>query len=339
MPILLIDGVTYEVWTPASEDEFEQVVKEHAKDIFGEESIYLDIKHKLKSKSGIGSIPDGYALVLTDKPHWYIVEVELSSHPVFEHIVPQIARFASGIKNLSSQKEIVDVLHEEISRHEDLTAKIKSKTGSIEIHKFLSTLISKPSKLAIIIDKETEELQEAVWGLRLETEVVEFVTFVRKDTGISQHAHLFEPLEIPSLAPIPRFLQEVREQFAKRKPGVKCSKVSKHYCHIPIKEHEKIHMEWLFWGEHGLGVELHFERLSREDNLRLLKEMELIKTDLGRRVGEPLSFQFPWHKNWARIYALKEPIELTSELKEWAVETMVKFYEVFKPVLDEMDVE
>lgn len=339
MPILLIDGVTYEVWTPSNEDEFEQIVKEHAKDIFGEESIYLDIKHKLKSKSGIGSIPDGYALVLTDKPHWYVVEVELSSHPVFEHIVLQMSRFASGIKNPSSQKEIVDVLHEEISRHEDLIAKIKSKTGPVEIHKFLSTLIPQLPKLAIVIDKEAEELREAVEGLKLETEIVEFVTFVRKDAGISQHAHLLEPLE-PSLPnPIARFLQEVREQFVERKPRVKCSKVYKHYCYIPIKEHEKIHAEWLFWGEHRLGVELHFQRASREDNLRLLKETQSIKADLERRVGEPLSFQFPWHKKWARIYTLKEPIELTSELKEWAINTMVKFYEVFKPILDEMDVE
>jgi len=30
--MLLIDDVRYEEWTPASEDEFEQAVKEHAKD-------------------------------------------------------------------------------------------------------------------------------------------------------------------------------------------------------------------------------------------------------------------------------------------------------------------
>jgi hypothetical protein len=34
--MLLIEGVKYVEWTPTNEDEFEQVVKEHAKDIFGE---------------------------------------------------------------------------------------------------------------------------------------------------------------------------------------------------------------------------------------------------------------------------------------------------------------
>jgi hypothetical protein len=125
MSILLIDGVKYEEWRPASEGEFEQVVKEHAKDIFGEQSIYLDIKQKLRSKSGIGSIPDGYVIILGDEPHWHIIEVELASHPVFEHIVPQLVKFIGGIKNLSTQREIISVLHEEISKDKVLTEKIK----------------------------------------------------------------------------------------------------------------------------------------------------------------------------------------------------------------------
>ena len=91
--MLLIDGVKYEEWVPPSEDEFEQVVKEHAKDIFGEQSVYFDRKQKLKSLSGVGSIPDGYVITLGDSPQWHIVEVELSSHPLHDHIVSQVGRF------------------------------------------------------------------------------------------------------------------------------------------------------------------------------------------------------------------------------------------------------
>jgi hypothetical protein len=69
--MLLIDGVRYEEWTPATEDGFEQVIKEHANDIFGEQSIYLDLKQKLKSKAGIGSIPDGYVIAFGEQPHWH----------------------------------------------------------------------------------------------------------------------------------------------------------------------------------------------------------------------------------------------------------------------------
>ena len=193
MSILVIDGAKYEEWTPKTEDDFERLVKEHARDIFGEQSIYLDIKQKLRTKSGIGSIPDGYVIILGDEPHWHIIEVELSSHPVFEHIVPQLLKFTGGIKSLSTQKEITSVLHEEISKDEVLTEKIKSKIGSVEIYKFLSALISQLPRLTILIDRETEELDEAVEELKLETKVVEFQTLVREGGDFSQHAHLFEP--------------------------------------------------------------------------------------------------------------------------------------------------
>ncbi|MBO3757647.1 MAG: hypothetical protein JTT14_00865, partial [Candidatus Brockarchaeota archaeon] len=53
-----------------------------------------------------------------------------------------------------------------------------------------------------------------------------------------------------------------------------------------------------------------------------------------------LHFQYPWGKIWARIYQVrsydatnKEEVE---KVKEWAVETMVRFYNIFKPRLDEL---
>lgn len=38
--MLLIDGAKYEEWIPASEGDLKQIVKEHANDIFGDQSIY-----------------------------------------------------------------------------------------------------------------------------------------------------------------------------------------------------------------------------------------------------------------------------------------------------------
>ena len=45
--MLLMDGVKYQEWTPSSEREFERIVSEHASEIFGENSIYIDRKLKL----------------------------------------------------------------------------------------------------------------------------------------------------------------------------------------------------------------------------------------------------------------------------------------------------
>ncbi len=193
--MLLIDGVKYELWTPSSEDEFEQVVKEHTQDIFGEQSIYLDRKQKLKSLAGIGSIPDGYVIILGDSPHWHIVEVELSSHPLHEHIVSQVSRFITGTGNPSTQREIARAIYNEITRDGFLKLKVEQAIQSTEIYKFLSDLISEPPTLTIIIEKDTPGLREAISTLaHPQIKVVEFQTFAGEGLGLAVHAHLFEPL-------------------------------------------------------------------------------------------------------------------------------------------------
>jgi hypothetical protein len=192
--MLLIDGVKYDLWTPSTEDEFERVVKEHAQEIFGEESIYFDIKQKLKSGSGIGSIPDGYVIVFGDSPEWHIIEVELSSHPLYEHIVSQVSKFINGISNPNIQRGIVNAIDGELTRNFFLRWMLKKAVEPTEIYRFLSDLISKQPVLTIIIEKDTEELREALSTLRYpQIKVVEFQTFVREGAE-AVHAHLFEPL-------------------------------------------------------------------------------------------------------------------------------------------------
>jgi hypothetical protein len=193
--MLLIDGVKYELWTPPTEDEFERVVQEHAQDIFGEQAIYLDIKQKLKSGSGIGSIPDGYAILLGNLPQWHIIEVELSSHPLHEHIVSQVSRFINGISNLGRRTEIVNAIYSEISGNDFLKLKVKQAIGQVEVYKFLYDLISTSPILTVIIEKETEGLREAIATLaHPQIKVIEFQTFVREGVGLAVHVHLFEPL-------------------------------------------------------------------------------------------------------------------------------------------------
>ncbi len=194
--MLLIDGVKYEGWVPPNEDEFEQAVKEHAKDIFGKQSIYLDRKQKLKSLSGVGSIPDGYVITLGDSPQWHIVEVELSSHPLHDHIVSQVGRFISGINNHRARTEIIGAIYGEITRDSFLKLRVEQAIQSTEIYKFLADLVAEQPILTIIIEKDTEELREALSTLRYpQIKVVEFKTFTREGVeGLAVHAHLFEPL-------------------------------------------------------------------------------------------------------------------------------------------------
>jgi len=205
--MLLIDGVKYQEWTPKNEEEFERIVSGHALEIFGENSIYIDRKLKLQSLSGIGSIPDGYVIVFGDSPEWHIVEVELSSHPLYEHIISQIGKFINGISNPNIQRGIVNAIDGEITRDAFLRLRLRKAVEPTEIYRFLSDLISKPPILTIIIEKDTEELREALSTLRYpQIKVVEFRTFIREEVGLAVHAHLFGPLYKPVISIKPEFV-------------------------------------------------------------------------------------------------------------------------------------
>jgi len=190
--MLLIDGVRYEEWIPQgprAEDELEQMVKEHAQDIFGEDSIYLDKKQNLKSLAGVGSIPDGLVIMFGNMQEWHIVEVELSSHDPYRHIVPQVDRFLNGIDNRDTRNKIIEVLYGD----EFLKAKTRQVIGpGKDVHKFLADLIARAPTITIVIEKYTSQLREA---LRKYTQknVIEFQTFKRVGAE-AVHAHLFEPL-------------------------------------------------------------------------------------------------------------------------------------------------
>ena len=192
--MLLIDGVRYEEWEISNEDELEQMVIEHAQDIFGENSIYFDKKQKLKSLAGVGSIPDGLVIMFGSVPQWHIVEVELSSHDPYQHVVPQVDRFINAVENPNTRNKIVEALYGATVHDWVLGYKMRQAVGEHrDIHKFLSDLVSTLPTITIIIERNTEQLKEA---LRKYTQkrTVEFQTFTREGVGLPVHAHVFEPL-------------------------------------------------------------------------------------------------------------------------------------------------
>lgn len=191
--MLLIDGVKYELWKPANEDELEQIVNEHAQEIFGENSIYFYKKQRLNSLSGIGTIPDGIAIILGDSPQWHIVEIELSSHDPYQHIVPQVDRFINSVDNPNTRNKIIELLYSITINDWVLAYKVRQELKlDKDIHKFLSDVILKPPTITIIIEKNTEQVKEALKKYP-QKKVIEFQTFLRKDAK-TVHAHLFEPL-------------------------------------------------------------------------------------------------------------------------------------------------
>jgi len=193
--ILLIDGVKYKLWTPKDElNEFEPIVVEHITDILGSKNSIFFAKQKVRTPRGVGSIPDGFAIVLDNTPHWYVIEVELSCHSPYDHAEPQAKKFKKAIQNSETRKQLVDSMYNEVKGDIIKEKLIKDKISSGEIHKFLSDLITIENlTLLIVLEELNPEWKEAFDDFPIEVKISEFKTFEREN-ATNVHAHLFKPL-------------------------------------------------------------------------------------------------------------------------------------------------
>ena len=121
MDIIIKDGVKFTRHTFDMENQFEKVVFGQIKSIFGESAILFD-KQKIKTATGIGTIPDAF-VILPDKQKWYLIEVELSSHSVYQHMIPQISKFKSALDNASTRRTLTKYFDKSI---EDDLSKLAS---------------------------------------------------------------------------------------------------------------------------------------------------------------------------------------------------------------------
>lgn len=190
--MLLVEGEEFYPHQYATEEELEKLVEQNSKKIFGEDSLYLNLKSKIKSQSGIGSIPDGYVFTISKPYKWYIIEAELANHPIYEHIVSQLNKFIIGIKNLDSRRRLVRIFYEAIKADKAQENWLRGKIGSEEVYKFLTDMIDEAPSILVVIDENTPELEEALSEFTLPTKIIEFETYKNKND--EKPVYRFEPL-------------------------------------------------------------------------------------------------------------------------------------------------
>ena len=178
MEKLLQNNVVYDYYEYHSEKEFEQLVVEQANQIFGANSIYVDIKKRIGDS--IITIPDGYLIDFSfqSDPRLYIIENELSSHDPYKHIGSQLLKFAISYK--ASGRKIKAFLLEHIIQsgiQEKVEENLKH-TKYRNIDDFLESIIfEKPVAAIVIIDRSTPELENVLSQLTIDTDIIEFQTF------------------------------------------------------------------------------------------------------------------------------------------------------------------
>lgn len=209
MKIIVKDSVKYLSHHYNDEFELENLVKKHVEFIFGNNSLFFE-KSKIKSKSGIGSTPDGFVLLPLEQK-WYIIEVELSQHPLHEHIVSQISRFCSAIKNPATRQRLIDVFDEEVINNSKLNYKYKTIKIKKERHKIFTEVINRNPEITIIIDEKTRDLEDVCDILPFTPKVIEFKTYRREGSNVL--VHIFD-----TLASYP--IKNKEEEFIPEKPTI-----------------------------------------------------------------------------------------------------------------------
>lgn len=160
--VIYQNGIRYSEKQYELETDFERLVVDNSKALFGENTIFVDAKKKIDNNFLGGVIPDGFLLDFSDKknPEFYLVEVELVKHSFFNHIFPQITKFFAFFKNPNSQGKLIEKLYTTFENDEELRKELKSKIGKKEIFKFIKDTIENSQNILLIIDGEKKELPE-----------------------------------------------------------------------------------------------------------------------------------------------------------------------------------
>lgn len=114
------------------EQELEALVQSNADFIFGPDSIYLP-KSFIRTSSGTGTIPDGFVVDIAAR-RWFIVEVELAAHSVWNHIAPQVARQIIAASQPATRRLLTELVIARVKEDRALREKFDdSGVGEIDI--------------------------------------------------------------------------------------------------------------------------------------------------------------------------------------------------------------
>ena len=286
--------------------------------------------------------------------------VELKGGKTAREVIAQILSYAADL-NLMTREELERRVRQNTDYNslEEVVKKLSAEEADSDAfhmeevnERIEECLRGKKLQLLIVsyeVDEETKKIARFLretYGMKIwcvefdyfKNEEYEF--FVPETIGVEEVRHIADKLLGPKQRAYKEFFGEILSRLKKEEPSIAIRPARpKYFCQLPIGR-GNIHFEWAFhrkpkrWFEVGL----HFERGSEEENRKLFASFEKIKDELQRELKDmELVFECPWGTSGAaRIYIANQKTEMDEELKNWAVETMLKFYRVFKPRLDKI---
>ena len=201
-----------------TEEEFEKVIKNNYKTLFGSKTIYLDLKNKVESRTLGSAIPDGLLFDFRDEesPEFYLVEVELQKHDFYKHVFPQITKFFAFFTNPKSRNDLIEKIFSIVKSNSKLEAEFKELLGEKEIYKFLKDTIEDSQNILLILDENKPELQEVsetytdTWGKMVKVEILKQYTLNEKTIFVMSPG--FEEIELVE----PIVEEEAEEEYVEK---------------------------------------------------------------------------------------------------------------------------
>lgn len=179
MKTIINEDKKYVEYIYKKESEFEKDIINNSKELFGKNTYYIDVKKLIKNEVSFGTIPDGYLLDCTyeREPRLYIVENELRSHSIKDHIAPQLTQFYFNYKvNFQKIKGLVIKCLEKEKINID---GIAENAGYRNADDMLTHLIyNEELRVIIPIDEVTEELNSLKKMFRFNIEIKQFKKYI-----------------------------------------------------------------------------------------------------------------------------------------------------------------
>jgi hypothetical protein len=182
MPIYTNDTL-FEKFSYSNENDFENIVVELSDQIFGPNTIYLNIKKKIKGNN-IGVIPDGYLIDMTisGDPKLYVIENEIVSHDPFKHIGIQMLKFVTSFDD--EKIKIRDNIMGEISNNPNYLERLEKncrESNSRNIDNYLDKAVFSEFKGLVIIDEAKNELYKVLEKINANISVLELKIYKSAD--------------------------------------------------------------------------------------------------------------------------------------------------------------
>lgn len=178
MDFLLKDGVRFTKYAFEQEQAFEKVVLNHHTLIFGEHTL-LFRKQKIRSETGLGTIPDAF-LLDPRNGKWMLIEVELHGHSVHNHIIPQLSKFKMAINHPATRRKITDFFRQEIKNSLHQQARWLDALQRPFDYEDLQHLVEKEPEVLIVIDGLHPQLDDALRTLSFQPAVYHVHAFCRE---------------------------------------------------------------------------------------------------------------------------------------------------------------